>query len=157
MNINENDFDDLVQEVLLRLWKKLGTYNPDEGRFRSWLARVIRNLVLDYLDSDSRRKRKHELAEQESYIYTVPQSEQEKMIEKEWKLYLTNLALDNMRKVFSGNAVDVLALSFKGMSNDQISEKLKIKPASVRVLKSRVHSRFIEEVKRLIRDLEQYS
>ena len=49
MTIHENDFDDLVQEVLLRLWKKLASYKSEVGRFRSWLARVIRNLVLDYL------------------------------------------------------------------------------------------------------------
>ena len=154
MNIHENDFDDLVQEILLRLWKKLGSYNPEEGRFRSWLARVIRNLVLDYLDSADRRNRKHDLMEKEAYLYTASQSEQEKMIKKEWKLYLSKIALENMRKVFSGHAVDVLALSIKGVSNDDISKQLNIKPASVRVLKSRVNSRFLEEVKRLIRELE---
>jgi len=48
------DAEDLVQESLLRAWRKLGTY---EGRasFRSWLYKIATNACLDALDHRPRR------------------------------------------------------------------------------------------------------
>ena len=51
MNININDFDDLVQEVLLKLWKGLGKYDNDKAKFRTWLSYVTRNTVISFFRS----------------------------------------------------------------------------------------------------------
>lgn len=48
------DAEDLTQEVSLRAWTKLGTY---EGRasFRAWLYRITTNLAFDMLEQRQRR------------------------------------------------------------------------------------------------------
>ncbi len=49
-----HDADDLLQEALLRAWRRLGTF---EGRspFRAWLYRIATNAGLDALDRRPRR------------------------------------------------------------------------------------------------------
>jgi RNA polymerase sigma-70 factor (ECF subfamily) len=48
------DSEDLVQETLLRAWRKRGSF---EGRstVRAWLYRIATNACLDFLDGNQRR------------------------------------------------------------------------------------------------------
>jgi RNA polymerase sigma-70 factor (ECF subfamily) len=50
-----HDAEDLVQETLLRAWKRLATF---EGRasFRSWLYKIATNACLDFLDQQRSRR-----------------------------------------------------------------------------------------------------
>ncbi len=41
------DTDDLVQEVLLRIWQRLGDYDSARGEFKAWMATLTRNLCVD--------------------------------------------------------------------------------------------------------------
>lgn len=49
--------EDVVQEVYLRLWRQPASYDPERGRFISWLMSVTRNRALDELRRVSRRFR----------------------------------------------------------------------------------------------------
>jgi RNA polymerase sigma-70 factor (ECF subfamily) len=44
---NRMDADDVTQEVLIRIWKNLGSFNPDAAG--AWIMRTTHNLCLDYL------------------------------------------------------------------------------------------------------------
>ena len=50
-----HEAEDVVQETILKAWKRLGTY---EGRasFRSWLYKIATNTSLDFLDSKRSRR-----------------------------------------------------------------------------------------------------
>lgn len=37
------DADDLTQEVFVRAWRSLGTFDPERGRLAGWLAAIARN------------------------------------------------------------------------------------------------------------------
>ena len=39
---------DLTQEVFMRVFRSLHTYNPGAGAFRTWLVRLTRNLLIDH-------------------------------------------------------------------------------------------------------------
>jgi RNA polymerase sigma-70 factor, ECF subfamily len=47
---------DLTQEVFLRVFRGLHTYEPASGSFRTWLTRLTRNLLID----NYRANRKHQ-------------------------------------------------------------------------------------------------
>jgi len=49
--------EDVVQEVFLRLWRQPASYDPQRGRFISWLMSVTRNRALDEQRRVSRRLR----------------------------------------------------------------------------------------------------
>jgi RNA polymerase sigma-70 factor (ECF subfamily) len=53
--------EDLTQEVFLRLWRRPDLYDPERGRFISWLLSVARNRGIDERRSRGRRFR-HEAA-----------------------------------------------------------------------------------------------
>ncbi len=158
MSIDLNDFDDLVQVVLLRLWEGLASYDKQDCKFRSWLSCVTRNTVLNYLDKQQRQQNRQvqmgDCQEMHIFLNGLSDTELDKMIEHEWRAYISTLALEKLKKLFSGVAIDAFLLSQAEVSTEDIAEKLGIKKASVYVLTSRVRSKFVDEMRRLVRELE---
>lgn len=151
MNIHSHDYEDLVQEILVQLWNNLKKYDDSKGKFRTWLSTVIKNKVMSFLNSKTRRENR-ELKSTE--IINIHNNDIENIIEEEWKSYLTSLALERVKTVFSGKAVEVFNMSMLEYSNEQISEKLDISIDSVYTLKNRVKSRYVKELKVLMEDLQ---
>ena len=50
---------DLTQEVFLRVFRSLHTYNSESGAFRTWLVRLTRNLLID----NYRKNKKHQVVD----------------------------------------------------------------------------------------------
>ncbi len=48
--------EDIVQEVFLRLWRRPEHFDPQRGRFLSWLLSVSRNRAIDEVRSRGRRR-----------------------------------------------------------------------------------------------------
>jgi len=150
--------EDMSQEVLVKVWKSLQNMEmgKNNAKFRTWLSTIIKNTVLNFLEREKHRK----TSDLEQVIMTIEpekQSEIEVMIEEEWEKNVTNLALDRVRAAFSGHAVDVFIMSVEGKTTEEICEILNVKPNTVYVLKNRVKSRFLEEIKQLRQDLENFS
>ena len=156
MNISFNDFDDLVQDVLVKLWKGLVKYDSDKSKFRTWLSCVTRNTVISYFRAKSSRPSLEtaEDLENQAKFTSYSDSELEKIFEDEWRSYLCSLALENIKKLFTGNAVEAFKLSQKGLRPAEIAEKLGLSKESVPVLTSRVRSKFAAELKNLVVNLE---
>ncbi len=45
---NSTDAEDLTQEVFLRIYRTLGSYQSEHGAFATWLSSVTRNLLVDH-------------------------------------------------------------------------------------------------------------
>ena len=45
--VQDADAEDVKQEVLLKLWRHLGTYQRDRGPFRKWISTVAHNALAD--------------------------------------------------------------------------------------------------------------
>ncbi|MFO0950530.1 MAG: sigma-70 family RNA polymerase sigma factor [Isosphaeraceae bacterium] len=43
--MSRENAEDLTQEVLLKIFERLPTYDPAKGRFRGWLKKVVDNGV----------------------------------------------------------------------------------------------------------------
>lgn len=155
MNVSVSDLDDLVQNVLVKLWKNLATYDSEKSRFRTWLGVIVRNAVYDHF-SETKRRRKllQEELELVNMLEASPASEIEKLVEQEWAEYVTKLALERIQKVFSDEAVKSFTMSHAGVSAETIASEIGISIDSVYTLKSRVKSRFIKETKAVIDELE---
>ncbi|MFT5467487.1 MAG: RNA polymerase sigma-70 factor (ECF subfamily) [Verrucomicrobiales bacterium] len=50
---NEHDANDLLQNVLVKIWKALPRYE-DRGRIRAWMLRIARNELLNFVRSQKR-------------------------------------------------------------------------------------------------------
>ncbi|NQZ59920.1 MAG: sigma-70 family RNA polymerase sigma factor [Lentisphaeraceae bacterium] len=158
MNLSASEQEDLVQDVLLKLWKNLAVYSSEKASFRTWLGTVVRNTILSSYRAQSRRRATEEKALAEKEFLNILQSgsapEVESLIDDEWKAYITNMALDNMSKIFSGKAVEAFKMTLAETPVNEICQKLELKQNSIYVLRNRVKSRFIEEVRHLSKELQ---
>ena len=104
MNFRSADFDDAVQEIMIKIWQNLPHFelDPERGQFRTWLSQVIRNRLLDYIRKDKRYKARVEKAT-ENYTAEeniLPQNELDKIVSKEWERHITSCALNNLKTLF---------------------------------------------------------
>lgn len=157
MNVAESDADEIHQEIMLKLWKRLPELDIENLRFRNYLSTVTKNTVLNFIRGRKRRIEREEKAVADNtltYLDSIRLPEIEDIAEKEWRIYLTHLALQNIEPLFSENALNVFKLSLQGLTAQQIAEQEDITLNTVNTLKSRVKSRFKQELQQLKAELE---
>ena len=142
--------DDTTQEILLKLWKYLKSFDPETHKvnFRTWLTKVIQHTAYDYFNKQSKyTKHLDSYGEHDKLDFSgETNSDLESLIQNEWECYLTQMALANVKKIFSGLAVEVFQQSLLGKSTTEISQSCGITQASARTLKNRVRIRLKEEI-----------
>ena len=66
------DVADLAQETFLRAYAHLGTFNPDLGRFSTWLYHIARNVVRTFLGRAQKRPAAADLPEDQTLENVLP-------------------------------------------------------------------------------------
>ncbi|MBF0198693.1 MAG: sigma-70 family RNA polymerase sigma factor, partial [Planctomycetes bacterium] len=153
--IPEKDQDDLVQQILLRLWKAMPDFEFDrnKGRFRTWLSFIIRNVIIDYV----RKKKNDKISFVDMSV--LPEKEQDfseidKKIEMEWQAHIGKLAMETIEKTFSDRAVKAFKMSLNGSPIEEIREFLQVKENSAYRMVKRVKNSFFKEIDTLRSNLE---
>jgi RNA polymerase sigma factor (sigma-70 family) len=158
MNLNQNDIDDLLQEILLRIWKKLPELEYDEkrARFRTWMSHLIRNKVIDHFRKVKRLSAKQDmiLGEKGNLTAIVSEPDLEEIFKKEWESYIVELAMQRISGHFSERAMQAFQMTMENISYARIGEELGIKENSAIKLKNRVKTRLIKEIQMLKLELE---
>jgi RNA polymerase sigma-70 factor, ECF subfamily len=72
-----SDVADLTQETFLRAYAHLGSYNPDLGRFSTWLYHIARNVVRTFLGRSKRRPVTADLGEDRTLENSFPDASPE--------------------------------------------------------------------------------
>lgn len=159
MGFRGADLDDAKQQVFLKLWRGLHTYERDPSRalFRTWFARLIRNTALNIIRSRKRQPTGPSFDDEQSHQANLLSDDSgvEKRVEEEWQQYIVELAMDRARLVFSGHAIDVFMMSLEGKSVEHIAQTLGIKVNTVYILKHRVKTVLLREIQQLKKDLEE--
>lgn len=158
MNISADDAEDIAQQVLLKVWKKIGGLDNDPNkRFRSWLSTVTANCVKDFMRKRKQDAARLEKAAQDStlaYLDAIRLPEIEEIAERRWGVHIFQLALERVEGLFSGKAIQVFLLSLEGVSVEEIAGRMGLKENSVYRLKNRVKERLAQEIKVLREELE---
>ena len=156
MGFRGMDLEDVRQQVSLKLWQGLKSYQRDAGRarFRNWLSTLIRNSAINWINAQRQVGRESILRSDDLERIAPEGPEIEQLIEQEWQRYVVTLAVENLRQVFSGKALEVFALSLEGESADSIAASLDLRKESVYVLRTRVKARVRQEIARLQLELE---
>ena len=150
MDIPVHEAEELTQNLLVKLWEKLPNFNfnPEVARFRTWLGKVIYNSVISYKRSKKNETFKLELDESHSVDSKISE-----MMNREWENYIANIALERVKPLFSGKAMEVFQMSLDGKDLKEIAESLEIKEDSVYRLKNRVKEKLSKEISFLREDL----
>ncbi len=146
LGVNPSDIADLQQTALLSLWKSLPNfdYDPEKGRFRSWLSQIVRRNAYAYFKTKS---------DKEYIDEPTVDSEIEKIAEREWKLHIAKLAWSNVKNEFSESVQHIFTALTQGEAPDRIAEQTGVSRGTVYVYKERVQNALRREVRRLDREL----
>lgn len=149
---------DILQNVLIQLWKDLPKfeYRPTQCRFRTWLSIVTCNVVKTYLKSKAGRNDKQNVEYEEAYhaVDKISESEIESISEAEWKVFITEKAMENLKPVISEKIMTVLQGTFDGKSSDELAEKLNTTQATIRVYRRRGKNALKKEILRLNAEMD---
>ena len=133
-----NRVEDIVQEVFLSAYKNIHSFNPDIGRFSTWLFRIARNKCFNEI------KQKKEQPVSELPDIMGLQNPVDDLLAKEVFIKLDN-ALNQLP--FSHRTVFVLA-ELQGLSYAEIAQ---IEGISIGTVKSRL-ARTREKLRRILKE-----
>lgn len=133
---------DLLQETFIKIWKSFSLYDPGKGRLYTWMARLARNISIDYLRSVNYR----------NYSVSEDLSESTLLIDQTFQIsYNPDLiGVKDMTRILNEDqrlALDLVY--FKGYTHVQAAEELNI---TVGILRSRLQSSIIVLRKTFNRD-----
>lgn len=158
MNIQHHDCEEILQEVFLKVWDKLVVfqYHPSKGRFRYWLCTICKNSVIDFIRKQQVQAQKVEeieTGEAENHLYKIDTPELEKIADYEWKNFIANRALENIKKLISEKELNCFTKFVEGNSIQKIATDLELAENSVYIYKAKVQELLQKEVKNLDHDL----
>jgi len=154
MNMSHHEADEVVQQVLIKLWNHFPNFEYDESkRFRSWLCRIIQNTCRDFFRKiKSQNKLKDKV--QENGFKKLSLSEIDTIADNEWNDYLSSLALEKIRDQFSEKIINIFIRLANGESPQDLEKEYELKPKVIYVYSKRVRDRLKDELRRLREELE---
>ena len=110
---------------------------------------MTRNSLCDYLRKKNRENLKQDRIHELSIDEKTEDSVLESQMNKEWELHLAHLAMGNLRKKFSGKAIDVFYALLGGKTIGQVADEFDVAENTVYVYKNRVSEKMLAEIKYL--------
>lgn len=130
------DQEDLIQEMILQLWKSLKSFKGN-SRFSSWMYRVALNTAIVFFKKEKRKPDSYQIPaniqlEQEDYS-----SEKERQLAS---FYNAVHQLNNIEKALIFQFIE-------GFSGEEIAKNLGMSPGNVRVKLNRTKKKIQEIIK----------
>jgi RNA polymerase sigma-70 factor (ECF subfamily) len=125
---------DLLQETFIKIWKSFNMYDASKGRLYTWMARLARNLSIDYLRSSNHRNSSvcEDLAEVTQQVDMTFQTNYNPEL----------IGVKDMTNILNNDQKSALELVyFKGYTHVQAAEELNI---TLGILRSRLQSSISE-------------
>lgn len=127
---NEEVAQDLLQETFIKIWKSFDHYDSSKGRLYTWMARLAKNIAIDYLRSVNYRNS----SSNDDLSALTQQIDQKFQVSYNPE----TIGVKEMIRILNEDQKSALDLIyFKGYTHIQAAEELKI---SVGILRSRLQS-----------------
>lgn len=158
IGVFDSDIDDVSQQVLIAAWQQLPKFKYEEskGRFRSWLTAVTKNTAKNFFRHKYRHvdRIKEQLSAGEGEVIArVASPEVDKIAEKEWEKYITDLAWGRIENRFQPHVKQAFLMIAEGKSVIETAETLDLTADTVYVYKYRVQKAFLREINFLDEEL----
>jgi RNA polymerase sigma factor (sigma-70 family) len=152
--LQDADAGDLTQEVLRSVAASAGRfeYDPRRGSFHGWLFTVVRNRVLDFLDSQGQRNRGSgdSGVQKKLEAQPAPAVDESTAWNQEYEQHLLTEAIAQVRGGFHEPIWQAFwQTAIEGKKAKAVAEALKMSVASVYVAKSRVVTQLKERIRQL--------
>jgi len=120
---NEELSRDLLQDVIVKIWKKRNQFDSSKGSLYTWMLNLTRNHCIDYLRSKT-NKNNNQNREISNFVYTL---------ESDRKFDPQHIGLNELIKKLPQDQQQVIQLSyFEGYTQKEISEEFDIPIGTVK-------------------------
>ena len=143
------DAEDLVQEVMSRVARSVGSWDPDprKGSFRGWISTIARNLVIDFLRKNNRQPRTSDHSDIRRLIESTPVRDEAEYFDKEYERQLFLNAAGHVRDTFSDNTWQAFwETAVRSQPIAEVAQRLAMSAGAVYVARSRVMAKLKAKV-----------
>jgi RNA polymerase sigma-70 factor, ECF subfamily len=122
---DREEAEDVLQEVFVKIWKNIETYNESKGRFFTWILNIARNTTIDKLRSKGFNNSRKNLSS-DNFVHLLDDSNK-----------LTNridtIGIREFVKKLKPKCIQIIdLLFFKGYTQQEASEELEIPLGTVK-------------------------
>lgn len=147
--LDATECDDLVQEVMLRFYRRIGEgfrYDASIARFRTFFNRIVKGCVYDIL----RKRRNGENTLPEAAEAVPPDEVLDLLLREKWRNFLRQVALEEVRKTMKVKTFQIFEQSLSGRPAAEVAALFEVSPTYVNLIKKRGR----DKLARIIRELD---
>ncbi len=116
---DKEEAEDVLQEVFVKIWKNIDSYNESKGRFYTWILNIARNTSIDKLRSKGFNNNQKNLSS-DNFVHLLDDSN--KMINR-----IDTIGIQEFVKKLKPKCIQIIdLLFFKGYTQQEASEELEI-------------------------------
>lgn len=122
---DKEEAEDVLQEVFVKIWKNLESYNESKGRFFTWILNIARNASIDRLRSkDFNNSQKNLSADNFVHILDDPSRLTNK---------IDTIGIQEFVKKLKPKCIQLIdLLFFKGYTQQEVADELEIPLGTVK-------------------------
>jgi RNA polymerase sigma-70 factor (ECF subfamily) len=122
---DREEAEDVLQEVFVKIWKNIETYNQSKGRLYTWMLNIARNTAIDKLRSKGFNNSQKNLSS-DNFVHLLDDSN--KLTNK-----IDSIGLRDFVKKLKPKCIQLIdLLFFKGFTQQEASEELEIPLGTVK-------------------------
>jgi RNA polymerase sigma factor (sigma-70 family) len=141
---NEDTANDLLQDVFVKIWKNIESYQPERGRLYTWMLNIARNSAIDFLRS-KQAKKENKNQTIEDVVYFV---DRENSVDQQTDTIGIKTLLDGLSE---DQRIALEYVYFKGYTQDDASKELNLPLGTV---KTRIRAAIMELRKQFKEELK---
>lgn len=117
--------EDVLQEVFVKIWKNIDSYNETKGRFYTWILNIARNTAIDKLRSKGFNNSKKNLSS-DNFVHLLDDSNRATNM-------IDVIGIRDFVKKLKPKCIQIIELLFfKGYTQQEASEELEIPLGTVK-------------------------
>ena len=122
---DREEAEDVLQEVFVKIWKNIETYNQSKGRLYTWMLNITRNTAIDKLRSKGYNNSQKNLSS-DNFVHLLDDSN--KLTNK-----IDSIGLREFVNKLKPKCIQLIdLLFFKGFTQQEASEELAIPLGTVK-------------------------
>lgn len=122
---DREEAEDILQEVFVKIWKNIDTYNDSKGRFYTWIVNIARNSSIDKMRSKNYNNNKKNLSS-DNFVHLLDDSN--KLTNK-----IDSIGIQEFVNKLKPKCIALIdLLFFKGYTQQEASEELEIPIGTVK-------------------------
>jgi RNA polymerase sigma-70 factor (ECF subfamily) len=122
--VSNREEADVLQEVFVKIWKNIDSYNESKGRFYTWILNIARNTSIDKLRSKNFNNSQKNLSS-DNFVHLLDDN---KLVDK-----VDTIGINEFVKKLKPKCIQIIdLLFFKGYTQQEASEELEIPLGTVK-------------------------